>query len=257
MPLASSRQVLTANMNGDTMKLSCRLYQYADNDRDGIFNVHELTVVPRDLDSDSVDNVFDTDSDGDAVTDGNDNIPYEGSNTDSSVVDLQQTLRLEFNGAVLDVPVEQLIGDAQELQQIASTAESLLLRTPTLWPVVPDEADLADRRWTAYGLRAGTQELCPDWQQSVGTSSIRSSVQSTVLLYFRRDDGTAILAALNEGDIADLDIHDNVMHGNGLGPFNDGLRMVLAPRNTVGWLDLYTDSNYEGRVCSLNVTSDR
>lgn len=257
LPLAFSQQILSADMNGDTTTLSGRMYQYADSDNDGIFNVHELAVVPRDLDGDSVDNVFDSDSDGDAVTDGNDNIPYKGSNTDSSVIALQQTLQLSFSGILLDVAVEELVGDANELQDAASRAEPLPLRLPTLWPATPNMAELEGKRWTAYGLKAGTRELCPDWQQSVGTSSIRSSVQGTVLLYFRRDDGTAFLAALNDGDIADLDLHDNDTHDNGRGQFNDGLRMVLAPRNTVGWLELYTDSNYEGRVCSLNVTSDR
>lgn len=256
LPLASSTEVVTEANAREPIRLTGRLYTYADSDADAIFNVHEVAVSPRDLDQDSIDNVFDDDSDADGLQDGVDPQPYEGSGTLGSITDLQQTFELEVDGTSVSISVENIRGDSAEFQRAANFESGVPVVTPALWPTAIDVSMFENRRWTAFGLRAGPQELCPNWTQSVGTSSIRSSAQSPVLLYFRRDDGAAFVSALSDQDVADLDVFNNNQPGNGSGPLNDGLRMVLVPRGTVGWMEFFTGANFAASVCTLNVTSE-
>ncbi|MFK8080288.1 MAG: hypothetical protein AB8B97_08390 [Granulosicoccus sp.] len=254
LPLASAQYTLP-DAQGSTVTLPGRLYQYEDSDNDGIANVHELLVSPSDLDNDNLVNVLDTDSDGDSISDGDDGTPYEGADDMAHTTGPAQLIQVNVNGTRVAIPVERSIGDTEELMHSVNTIAELPFRRPRLWPNSSDLFDLADKRWSAYGVKAGNQELCPDWNQSVGTSSIRSSIEETVLLYFRRDDGSAFVSALGNNDLADLDSYDNTSVGVGQGPFNDGLRMLLVPRGTVGWVELYIDRDFRGRVCTLNLTS--
>ncbi|MFK7860863.1 MAG: hypothetical protein AB8B64_18745 [Granulosicoccus sp.] len=256
LPLARAQYTLPDTQIG-TVTLPGRLYQYEDSDNDGIANVHELLVSPNDLDNDDLVNVLDEDSDGDSINDGDDTLPFEGADNPAQTSGPARIIQMNVNGTRVAVPVERIVGDTEELLHSVDTVDELPLRGPDLWPHSPIANELANKQWTAYGVKAGTQELCPEWTQSVGTSSVRSSVQGSILLYFRRDDGTAFVSALDNNDLVDLDTYDNTPTNIGRGPYNDGLRMLLVPRGTVGWVELFVDRDFRGSVCTLNLTSER
>ncbi len=269
--LASATHLLPAIQEGATVTFPAIVYQYADNDRDGRYNIHELSEVISDADEDGLLNVNDSDSDNDGTQDGMDTTPY-GETTVAENTGLQRRFNAILpDGTSRTLSIDQLKGDADELSHLVDTLGSISLHTPTGWPTsfnsanplvsdvpINDTSNSAgiSTGWSAVTLSDQDRQLCPEWRLSIDASSIRSSSTQTVLLYFRRNGQAPQLLPLDATSIADLDIYDHAPPFDGNGPLNNSLRMVLVPRSTLGWIELWTDSGFNGSACSINLGTD-
>ncbi len=253
--LATSTLSVPLPAAGSAIELSGLFYEYADSDNDGLYNVHELLISPVDVDGDGADNVNDTDSDNDGVPDGEDLQPYGPSiSSAASGVTLQFDL-LQPNAKVEKIKIVGIEGIADELLHLANTLGEVELRTPALWPDVIEPNIGGTTQWAAYGLGNGSNTLCPQLRIGIGTTSLKSSLSDTALLYFRRHDGSPFVAAIAANEIPNFDIYENDGQLTGNGPWNDGLRIILVPDGAVGWLDLWTEQNFSGDKCELNLST--
>jgi len=245
-PLATSTQLIPAAMAGETVRLSGLFYTYADSDEDGILNLHELTVMPENIDGDEFDNVDDVDSDGDGIS-------YDGVDNGGTVNNQSQFTLLVPGVGDQAVQIIDSIGDQSEVDHLVNTIGELELRGSALWPDV--DSFVADNStWTAFSLGTAVESLCPTWRIKIDTSSLKLGVSRDTLLYFRRFDGAPFITPLEAGNISDFSEIDNDA-AIGTSEWDDALRMILVREGTAGWLELWTEKNFAGTLCVINLST--
>jgi hypothetical protein len=252
--LASAEQQFTINQSSNQLNLNGLYYQYTDSDNDGRFDVHELSVQPTDVDNDGTRNVFDTDSDNDGVADGPDSSPY-GTLTVS--FDQTPSFLLENQlGNTSPHYISRFNGPTIETLHLLNTLPAVSLSTPTLWPSGSWPSLYTERGLEAFELGAGVNNLCPQYRISIDTSSIRSTVSQPVLLYFRKLDNTPFVAPLAATEVANLQNIDSTEQV-AMSHWDDALRIIMVPEGTVGWIELWSEPNFTGDLCRINLTTDQ
>ncbi|MEM7256694.1 MAG: hypothetical protein AAF404_04825 [Pseudomonadota bacterium] len=252
-PLASAEQQVEFSQSIDRISLSGLYYQYTDTDNDNLFDVHELAIQPADVDNDGTANVYDTDSDNDGITDGIDPSPYGTINvpfdqTPSFIVESP-------SGDGTPYYVTRFTGPTTEVLQLLNTLPAVELRTPDLWPGSSWPSINRERGLNAFELGNGSGSLCPQLRISFDTSSIRSTISQTALWYFRRFDSDPFVAPLGTAEVSNLNIIDNTQNQQN-SDWNDALRIIMVPDGTVGWIELWSEPDYTGQVCRINLTTE-
>lgn len=269
--LATATHLLPAAAAGSTISFPAIVYRYEDSDSDGLYNVHELAVGNSDVDADGESNVYDTDSDGDGIPDGRDPTAYgewsfHNENNPMRQIDVQLS-----DGTSRVLSIDHIVGDPEEVSHLVDTLGLVSLQTPATWPTtvndvvqlqsdnppVNDSSEVAvSGGWTAFSLGGRDRTACPDWRLLLDASSINNNTTQPVLLYFRLADQQPRLVPLDATSIDNLDVYDHAPPIDGNGPLNNSLRLVLVPRSTLGWIELWSERSLSGLVCSINLSTD-
>lgn len=259
--LASAR-VVFSSISSDQIIIPPLQYQYTDNDQDGIADVHEWLISPIDIDSDNLINSLDNDSDNDGAQDGLDPSPYgddlSGPPSDTlTQLSIQAADSETFSVSVLqnqDYPVDTF----------ADFAEPIPFRSPSAWPFSADDIGNTARSsslpWDAIDITKVIQEQCPDWRIPTGTSAIESSLNGAALLLFQRAGTEHALVPLANGQVSLANMRVDVpsaLFGELELPLNEALMAILVAPFSTGWVTLWSDPNFSGDSCTINLTQSR
>lgn len=254
-PFVTGNQTIMFDGSVSPLLFSGLHYEYVDSDNDSIHDVHELAVLPVDIDSDARLNPDDPDSDGDTIPDGADPSPWGAGSTPFdrplfAEIDIQLA-----DGSDATLKVDHIAGSSGETARLASLSQSLQLQYPVGWPVASQSSFIESNRWTAFEWRVEDRGLCGDFRIPLDVSSLQLHSSSEVIMYFQRYTGPPVVTTLTSAELADLDRYSHTPPFDGDGPLHDALRIIFVPEYHAGWIDVWTGKDFSGDYCSVNLTT--
>ncbi len=254
--LATTRQQFFYSGTSATVEVQGTSYGFPDDDQDTLPNLLEILVQPADIDNDGQENFTDSDSDADGIDDALDAFPYgapEASNTLPSIAGLNFLLPDQSEQSI---SINRISGSGQIASTLDTRSTALPVLEPANWPWQFSRITSAEN-WQLIELPVQSTSLCPRSATSIDidTSSFQINVSRQVTGYFERFDGIAFSVPIDSGSISNLDGFSRNDNVSGNLSLDNGLRAILVPPDTAGFITLWTRAGFTGDQCQINLAN--